>query len=217
MIGIIGGAFDPVHFGHLRPALELSEALGLQELRWVPTGLAPHRAPAQAAAGQRLAMLEAALAELEGSSLGWRIDERELKRDGPSYMVDTLNSLREELGREQPLCLLLGMDAFLALEGWHRWQELLGLCHLVVSHRPGWQLDDTPLSEGLGGLLQQHRVLEVEALSQQAAGSILFYAVTQLAISSSQIRTLIAEGRDAHFLLPRTVLQIIKAQQLYQS
>ncbi len=207
-IGILGGTFDPVHFGHLRPALESLESLGLAEVRLIPCGQPPHRSPPRAAAAERLAMLELALA----GQPGLRVDVRELERPGPSYMVDTLASLRAELGAT-PLCLLLGSDAFLGLPGWHRWQELAQLAHLVVMHRPGWELSAVPAP--LAQLLEANRVQNPAALAAQPAGAILFQPVTQLEISATAIRDTIAAGRSPRYLLPEAVWERIRAHGLY--
>lgn len=156
MIGLLGGTFDPIHFGHLRPALELYETLDLEQLRIIPCGTPPHRDPPCANGEQRLAMLRLALA----GQPGLVIDPRELQRPGPSYMVDTLISLREELG-DVPLALIIGMDAFHGLERWHRWRELVDLCHLIVIHRPGWQ---EPAEGELANLLTTRQTGDVAEL-----------------------------------------------------
>lgn len=132
MIGLLGGTFDPVHHGHLRIALEAKEALGLTEVRFIPCRQPPHRGDASATAQQRLDLLRLACGDMPG----FAVDTRELERPGPSYMVDTLASLRAERG-DEPLCLILGWDAFLGLPGWHRWQNLLDYAHLAVVQRPG--------------------------------------------------------------------------------
>jgi nicotinate-nucleotide adenylyltransferase len=145
MIGIYGGTFDPVHFGHLRTALEVREALGLDEVRFTPCRQPPHRV-AVASPEAREKMLELALAK----EAGFVLDRRELDRPGPSYMIDTLAALRAEWGADASLCLILGRDAFLGLPSWRRWNELTGLAHLVVMTRPGagprWQ-EDNPAGE----------------------------------------------------------------------
>ena len=130
MIGVFGGTFDPIHFGHLRSALEIGESLRLKEIRFIPCRIPPHRDEPLADPLQRLAMVRAALA----GQPEMIADDREIKRDGSSYMVDTLESLRNEFVND-PLCLILGMDAFMELPTWHRWQDLLTLAHLVVMHR----------------------------------------------------------------------------------
>lgn len=208
MIGIFGGTFDPVHFGHLRPALEVQQALGLNEVRFIPAGQPPHRETPYASTPQRLSMLRAAIEDQPG----FVVDERELRREGPSYMVDTLASLREEVG-QTPLCLILGYDAFLGLPGWHQWNSLIELAHLVITHRPGWNHDE--LDDALQSLVKQCET-EVERLSEQAAGGLLFVPVTQLDISATIIREQIRAGQDIRYLLPDTVYRIIREQKLYR-
>jgi nicotinate-nucleotide adenylyltransferase len=209
MIGILGGTFDPVHFGHLRPALEIRQALALDEIRLIPCHLPPHRPRPVASPQQRVAMLEAAVRKYPE----FRIDPRELAREGPSYTLDTLTSLREEMG-ETGLCLLTGRDAFSSLPTWHRWRELIDLCHMVVMTRPG---PEAPAAAELANFIQRHRVQDAALLEQQAAGLLLFRPVTQLEISATQVRRLLAQGHNAGFLLPEAVLDIIQQQGLYQT
>lgn len=212
-VAILGGVFDPVHHGHLRIALEVRQALGLAQVRLLPCGTPPHRAAPRADAAQRLRMLRAAL---EGQS-ELVIDERELRRAGPSYMVDTAASLRAELG-EAPLCLILGMDAFLGLHTWHEWRRLCALLHLVVVHRPGWQ---PPLDEGAAPpvlqLLRERRVSSPAELLGAPAGGILLLPVTPLDISSTRIRQLVAAGSSPRYLLPEAVIGIIGQEGLYRN
>ncbi len=208
MIGVLGGTFDPVHFGHLRPALELYEMLGLDQLRMIPCGIPPHRDLPRASGAQRLAMLQLALTDEPGLV----IDQRELQRPGPSYMVDTLISLREELGGV-PLALIIGMDAFHGLERWHRWRELVDLCHLIVAHRPGWL---APAEGELAALLAARQVGDAAALRGRPAGGVGFCAVTQLDISASRIRELVRVGQSPRFLLPDPVLDYITTAGLYR-
>ena len=208
MIGIFGGTFDPVHFGHLRPALEVQQALGLNQVRFIPAGQPPHRETPYASTPQRLSMLRAAIEDQPG----FVVDERELRREGPSYMVDTLASLRDEVG-QTPLCLILGYDAFLGLPGWHQWNSLIELAHLVITHRPGWNHDE--LDDALQSLVKQCET-GVERLSEQAAGGLLFVPVTQLDISATIIREQIRAGQDIRYLLPDTVYRIIREQKLYR-
>ena len=207
MIGILGGTFDPVHFGHLRPALEIQQQLGMQEVRLVPCRIPPHRPQPQASAAQRVAMLRAAISRHPGL----RIDTRELERDGPSWTLDTLVSLRREPGA-RGICLLLGMDAFRGLSTWHRWRELLDYCHMVVMTRPGSEL---PQQGELADFISRHRVPDAAALEQHAAGLLLFHPVTQLEISGTSIRKQLAAGQDPGYLLPDTVLDIIDQEGLY--
>ncbi len=210
MIGIFGGTFDPVHFGHLRPALEVQQMLGLQQVRFIPSGHPPHREMPRASASQRLAMLRAAIDEQPGFVL----DEREIRRQGPSYMVDTLLSLREELG-ETPLCLILGYDAFLNLPDWYRWEQLIELSHIVVTHRPGWLLTEYRANPELVDLLEQHQQ-SLSQLGRQQAGGVVFVPVTQLEISATSIRRQIRDGESIRYLLPDSVIEIIEKQHIYR-
>lgn len=210
MIGIYGGTFDPVHYGHLRTALEVAEALALDELRFVPCQIPPHRGTPGASAPQRLRMLRAALA---GSESGLRIDTRELERPGPSYMADTLESLRTELG-DTPLDLILGMDAFLGLTRWHRWETLFELAHIVVMQRPGYRPEWNPeLQQKVAGRMTE----QPESLRDSRSGRVCFLTVTQLEIAASRIRQVIASRRSARYLTPDAVLAVIREENLYQT
>ena len=209
MLGIFGGTFDPVHFGHLRPALEVKQALALDELRFIPCNVPPHRGVPVASASQRLSMLQLALEGVPGCV----IDQRELQRTGPSYMVDTLASLRVEQGH-RPLCLIMGLDAFLGLDRWHQWQRLLELAHIVVTTRPGSRL---PEHGEVVNLVNRCRSEDPSALRSSAAGLIYFQAVTQLDISATTIREAVRAKRDIHFLLPEAVRLYIEREGIYRS
>jgi nicotinate-nucleotide adenylyltransferase len=200
-IGIFGGTFDPIHYGHLRTGFELWQTLGLAELRFVPTGNPGHREPPIADAGLRLAMVRAAVADQPG----FVVDDREVRRRGVTYSVDTLTELRTELP-ERSLCLIVGMDAFLGLPGWHRWREILDLAHVVVAHRPGWK---APTSGPLGELMVDRGTGAVRDLHAARAGRIHVHSVTQLEISSTDLRQIITSGRDPRFLVPDAVRDII--------
>jgi nicotinate-nucleotide adenylyltransferase len=206
-IGLFGGTFDPVHYGHLRTAFEVLQQLSLDELRFIPCGDPPHRGVTFADATARLRMVELATREQPE----FVVDDRELKRDGPSYTVDTLDSIR----RESPgcsLCLIVGMDAFLGLPGWHRWDEILGYAHMVVAHRPGWR---APRDGVLGELLAERRTDCVEDLHVAECGRIYVHAVTQLEIASTEIRRLVGAGRDPRFLMPDAVRDDILKSACY--
>lgn len=210
-IGIFGGTFDPIHVGHLRTAHELMTGLDLAEVRFIPSRLPPHRPPTLAPEALRLRMLVAALEDLPG----FRVDSRELLRPGPSFMVDTLASLRAEVGTE-PLCLLLGLDAFLGLPTWDRWREIPELAHLVVARRPGFLQGEGGQYDGEVGLLLKSRATtDSRDLSRTPAGRVLIQDVTQLEISSSAIRSLVAAGGDPCFLVPDAVRELILKTHIY--
>lgn len=208
-IGIFGGTFDPIHFGHLRTAFELLQQLRLTEVRFLPNGDPPHRKGAIATAEHRHGMVTVATA----GQPGFVVDDRELRRDGPSYSVDTLNDLRAEYPARS-LCLIVGMDAFLGLPQWYQWQQVLQLAHVVVAHRPGWQPPD---AGALGELLRERGTDAVDDLHNARAGYIFVHAVTQLEISSTALRTLICQGGDPRFLLPDPVRKYIEVHNCYPS
>jgi len=213
MIGIYGGTFDPVHFGHLRAALEVYQGLGLREMRLIPCYQPPHREPPVADARARLTMLRSAVGDDTG---GFKVDNREMRREGVSYMVDTLASLRDELG-DEPLCLVLGADAFLQLHRWHRWEEIISLAHLIITHRPGWALaaDAPNLDPALARLWRDCLANDVSELEAAPAGRILRFTITQLDISATHIRAMVARGESPRFLLPEKVWNLIRLQGLY--
>lgn len=209
-IGILGGTFDPPHFGHLRPALELVETLELDHMRLIPSHIPPHRPQPVATATQRLAMLQRAC----GEERRFQVDDRELQRNGPSYTLDTLRALREQWP-DRPICFCLGMDALLGLPQWYHWQELTELAHIVVSYRPGWSLKSAELDEDLREWLKPRLTRNMADLQQQHFGHVWLQEVSQLAISATDIRRRIAEGHSPRFLMPEPVWQYIQQQQLY--
>jgi nicotinate-nucleotide adenylyltransferase len=203
-IGVLGGTFDPIHYGHLRPAQEALQKLPLAELRFVPAGQPPHRPPPVATSSQRLAMVELAIRGLPG----FRVDDRELRRGGPSYTVLTLESLRAERGAA-PLCLLIGMDQFRGFESWHRWQEIPDLAHIVVLSRPG-------TVPGILPAWAQGRVAEDGAVMQRTpAGRLVFLGVSPQDISATRIRSALAKGDPVAGMLPDAVLEYIQVNHLY--
>jgi nicotinate-nucleotide adenylyltransferase len=209
MIGLLGGTFDPIHCGHLRPALDCIQALGLDRLHLVPLSVAVHRPQPVAPPRLRLAMLEAAIA----GEPRLVADPRELARPGGSFSHDTLSSLRAELGRNEPLCLLVGSDAFAGFLDWHRPLDILGLAHLVAMRRPG---DPPSLDPGLRQLLGERGCDDPRTLKAAPAGRILLQPVTQMDISATRIRTLIAQGLSPRWLLPDPVLAIVEREGLYR-
>lgn len=209
MIGVLGGTFDPIHLGHLRPALDCREALGLAEVRFVPLNVAVHRPQPQASAPARLAMLEAAIA----GQPGFRVDTRELERPGGSFSYDTLAALRGELGALRPICLLIGADAFRGFPDWYRPDGILALAHLVVMQRPGFV---GPLPTRLEALCAGRMCEEAQALRESPAGRILMQPVTQMDIAATRVRDLIRAGADARYLVPDAVLEMIARDGLYR-
>lgn len=206
MIGLFGGTFDPVHYGHLRLALEVRELFDLDEVRLIPSSVPPHRAQPAATAPHRLRMLKLAITNQPGLI----IDTRELNRAGRSYMVDTLGSLRADFP-DQSLLLFIGADAFNGLTTWHRWRQLFDYAHIVVVTRPGFAAltpDD---------FFKARLVDDKAQLKQSEAGKLFFQPVTQLEISATAIRKMIAEKQNPGFLLPDAVIDYIRRNRLYET
>ncbi len=206
-IGIFGGTFDPVHYGHLRAALEAMERLHLQDFRLLPAGTPPHRANTFASADHRLAMLKLALSRYPEL----QVDDREVRREGSSYMVDTLSEIRREEG-EAPILMMIGQDAANVLDQWYDWHKLFDLAHLVIMRRPE---SKHIYSGALFGQVQPRLVNDPDQLLESPAGLILPLEVTQLAISSTEIRRQIHAGLSPRFLLPDSVIEYILEHGLY--
>jgi nicotinate-nucleotide adenylyltransferase len=210
-IGILGGTFDPIHYGHLRMAQELLQALKLDEVRFIPAANPPHRDQPATSASHRAEMLRLAIA----GNPQFRLDDRELQRSGPSYAVDTLLSLRAELGKGVSLSLLLGSDVFLGLTSWRRWDELLSLAHIVVAHRPHAAPSPENMAGPLKALWQQYNTTSIEDLAKTSCGKILLHHITPLDISATQIREQLAQGSSPRYLVPESVIDYITTHQLY--
>ena len=207
-IGILGGTFNPIHYGHLRIAQETAEAFALSQVKFLPAAKPPLKTEPDVTPEQRAEMVQLAIA---ANSL-FSLDTRELDRDGPSYTIDTLAALRAEYPQDA-LCLIIGTDAFSRFDQWHRWQQMLDYCHLIVVSRP--PVADTHLSEPLRKLLQSHQTQDTTQLSQHTYGLIAMHTVTALDISSSQIRNLLRAHQSPAYLCPEAVISYIQAHQLY--
>jgi len=209
-IGLLGGTFNPIHHGHLRLAVELYERLDLAEVRLIPSAHPPHRKQPSVSSQLRLEMVQAAIANVKGLS----VDDRELRRSGLSYTIDTLSSLREEYP-QRSLCLILGRDAFLGLPQWYQWERLLTQAHILVVERR--QETGLAQKEAIKDFWQTHQTTNREDLTKQLAGSIwLEENMPTLDISATQIRHLIAADKNPCYLLPQAVLNIINTHHLYR-
>ena len=207
-IGVLGGTFDPIHYGHLRLALEVREALDLSEVRLVPNRTPPHRDLPCIDGARRAAWIKRAI----GQNPELVLDSSELERDSPSFTVDTLAAMRVERP-DTPLCLILGMDAFAGFLQWREPERVLELAHLVLVPRPDIQV---ALGLTLSNWLSERSVRDPARLSATRGGRIYQCTVTPLAIASRQIRALAASGRDARFLLPDAVWTEIQCEGLYR-
>lgn len=213
-IGIFGGTFDPVHYGHLRLAEEVVETAKLAEVRFFPSGTPPHRARPGAEPRDRVAMARLAIAGNER----FTVDERETHRSGPGYTYDTLTELRGEFGKQHSLVLMLGADAFLELATWHRWRALFDLAHIVVAYRPGFPIDtwQSRMPEPLAQEYAARYMQQPLALHLAPAGGIAAVSMTGLDISATFIRTAVHAGSSPRYLVPDAVLDYIRTHDLYR-
>lgn len=208
-VGILGGTFNPIHYGHLRSALELRERLGLERIHLMPSARPPHRDAPDCPAAIRAELVELAVADEPGLVC----DRRELQRDELSYTYDSLLELRAELGATASLCLIMGDDAVAKFDSWHRWEEFLQLAHIVVMARPGASL---PQRGVIADWLRQHLTEEANTLQHKPCGVITRVQLRPLDISATEIREMFAAGRSPRYLLPDAVIQRIRELGLYQ-
>jgi nicotinate-nucleotide adenylyltransferase len=211
-IGLLGGTFNPIHFGHLRMAQELAESLNLSTVKFIPSANPPHKPPPQVSADHRAAMVKLAIS----GNPQLQFDGRELTRTGASYTVETLESLRNELGDDVSLILIMGSDAFTQLNTWHRWQEIIKLCHIALVQRPT-SSNKEPLTKELETFLHNHYTEHAEDLHYSRAGLVTMQAITPLEISSTAIRQAIQHSHSARYLTPESVLDYIAVKQLYSA
>ena len=209
-IGIMGGTFDPVHFGHLRLADEAAEILALQCVRWIPAGQPSHRNAPRASAVHRLEMVKLAIAR----NPRFELDDAEIRQKTPSYTVETLERLRRELGASRPIVLLLGTDSFRNLTTWERWKDLFELAHIFVGLRPGHSLTPGGMPAALAAQWRERSGTPEEILAEPA-GRVVIYATTALDISASAIRAHFAQGLSPRYLLPAAVLEYIASHGIY--
>jgi nicotinate-nucleotide adenylyltransferase len=215
-IGILGGTFDPIHYGHLKPAAEVRDALRLDEVHLIPASVPPHRPSPVASAEARLAMTILGCAEFPGLVA----DDREILRPGPSYTVQTLQEIHDQ-NPGRPLAMIVGSDAFSGIASWRRWEQLFTLAHFIVIDRPERPLVLDALDPALKIQCERRLTTDPTRLSRQLAGAILRLAVTPQPISATALRAALAEGAETRErirgLLPAAVLAYIDRNQLYRS
>ncbi|MGG4607702.1 nicotinate-nucleotide adenylyltransferase [Providencia sp. Me31A] len=207
---LFGGTFDPIHYGHLRPVEALAKQVGLEKVILLPNHVPPHRPQPEASPLQRLEMVKLAI---QDTPL-FTIDTRELEKNSPSYTIETLVQLRQEMGATQPLAFIIGQDSLLSINTWHGWERILDNCHLLVCARPGYA---TQFSDPImHAWLSQHQTLDPVRLNQTANGYIFIGNTPLVNISATQIRKKLNTGDSCSELIPDAVLQYIHQQHLYQ-
>lgn len=206
-IGVLGGTFDPIHFGHLRLALELHQAFDLDHIRIIPCSQPVHRKQPIASPDERLAMVRRAV--IDEPAL--KIDDCEIRRKGPSYTIDTLLELRKK-NPHTSFCILIGIDAFLGFTSWHRWQDILDHAHLIVAHRPNYHLPHTGV---VAKLIRERLVEDATLLHKKPGGCIFLHPITSLEISATDIRKQIAMGKNPRYLLPDNVYEYVEKHGIY--
>ena len=201
MIGIYGGSFDPIHLGHLKTATTLKTELQLDHLFLLPCCEPVHKDGLKYPSNDRLKMLNLALEKF--STL--EIDSREILRGGGSYMIDTLHELKQ-IYRDEPICLIIGMDSFLKIKTWKDWQEFSKLAHLVILQRQGFNIIDNSLDSF-------HKTKDVNQLRLESNGLLYFSNCPKINISSSDIRGRIAANQNLDDLLPKSVINYLRLHE----
>jgi nicotinate-nucleotide adenylyltransferase len=224
-IGLFGGTFNPIHCGHIAVAQQLQRGFPLDRIYLIPSRLPPHKSCSDLAlATHRLTMIELALTEVKGDAL--QLSDIELKREGPSYTVDTVEAFRKELSPEDELYLIMGADAFLEVDSWRQWRALLAAVSLIVMSRPGSTdkadrgagRDWNPLAVYARENLDRQYKLQADPwrLVHPRQPPIYFASVPDWDLSSSQIRHRLGQGWGLKDLVPDSVAAYIASKGLYQ-
>ncbi|WP_423063927.1 nicotinate-nucleotide adenylyltransferase [Candidiatus Paracoxiella cheracis] len=206
LIGLLGGTFDPIHFGHLEIAERILKQLHFAEIQFIPSGHPPHREPI-ASAKDRLAMIKLAIAPYKNFVL----NAIETTTQQTSYTIDTLKKLKQQM-QNKTLCFILATDAFSKFNQWKDWQSILDYCHLIIAPRPDFPLPD---ESWMRDLLAQHEVKSVNELYEKESGYILIQDISKSRISATKIRKAFATGHFPEDMLPKSVIDYIRQHHLY--
>ncbi|MDW3094175.1 MAG: nicotinate-nucleotide adenylyltransferase [Gammaproteobacteria bacterium] len=208
-IGILGGSFDPVHFGHIKPSLELAEKFQFDSIRLIPCKISPFKDETFASAQHRWNMVSI----IAGSSELFEADARELKRETPSFTYETLREIASEVASNSTLFWIMGEDALIDFPRWHQAEKIMQLCHVLVMRRPGYEVSQNVKTNAW---LQPYMCDDVSKLSEKRYGYIYISNVELLDISSTKIRETVHAGEQPRFMLPGGVWNYIKRNNLYQ-
>lgn len=207
---LFGGTFDPIHFGHLRTALELQEVLNVPQINLVPTGEPVHKVSTGASAVQRFEMVRLAV-ESEPTLVA---DDCELISAEPCYTINTLMKKRAEVGEDLPIILVMGMDSLLGIKSWSQWQQLTDYGHLFIVARPSY---DPEFDAELQNFIDQRKVEDLTELSLRPSGYLAMHQLTPMSVSATQVRKIIEQGSNPRFLIPDVVWDFIKTERLYDA
>lgn len=206
LIGVFGGTFAPIHNGHIRLALECRERLEFDRIHMIPNGQPPHRGGPGVSSDRRLQWVRMAC----GSEPGLLVDDREVRRPGASYMIDTLGSIRKDFP-EASISLLMGRDSARGFLDWHRWEDFFDLAHLVMVDRPG---EVGALPARLSKYFSAHEVDLSTGILGATHGRFLNLPIPHLAISSTGIREKLAAGLSLRGLIPQTVIDSMTPEDI---
>ena len=215
LIGVLGGAFDPIHYGHIKLAKAWQDVATLSKVLFIPSGLAPHK-NIVLENKHRVEMLNLAL----NPYTNFFTDDREIKKNQsdlkPSYTIETLQSLIIEKKEDQAFCFLIGSDAFLKLESWHLWNELFNYCHILIIERRESPIIVDQLTSDLKKEWSERLTQNIEDLRGSSFGLIMTKKFEYIDISSSQIRDAIYSNKNLTNLLPAAVADYINLHGLYR-
>ncbi|MGB1289895.1 MAG: nicotinate-nucleotide adenylyltransferase [Porticoccaceae bacterium] len=208
-VALLGGTFNPIHFGHLNLANCLVDYLHVESVRMIPCAIPPHRETPSVSAEQRLAMLQLAIDDHPLLTS----DDLELRKSTPSYSIETVQQIRQQVGEETPLFFCIGMDSLLTIDSWHQWQKLLDYCHLAICPRPGYKL---PIKGHLAEWIEQNLCDDIDRIKTLSQGCLHLCKIPLKDISSTAIRDSIKCAQSIDHLTPKSVVNFITKHSLYE-
>tara|TARA_Y100000590_G_scaffold223407_1_gene252714 strand:+ start:9468 stop:10130 length:663 start_codon:yes stop_codon:yes gene_type:complete len=208
LVGIFGGTFDPVHNGHTETIRSLLNLITFKEIRVIPNGIPPHRPSVIASTSERLQMVSMAFNSLDNIV----VDDREIKRRGPSYAIDTAKEVINLYDSCSSICWIMGTDAFSSIDSWHRWEEFLDLVNIIVMSRPDKTIDKNTISYKI---LKERQIDNKEDFISSKKGKVLSIKVRPVKVSSSKIRHNIFSGKPVDEMIFQEVAGFIERTKLY--